>query len=339
MIKKQLHRDTYQPYLLRYLYAALVYVYMRYHGTAPAIWLDAEHMNIIMLLYVGINTGFLFNSLTRPESNWRSHVAMVIDLMLVSLLVLHDPRPAMPTMLLLLLVTLGNGLRYGPVRYLEAAAFSTLAIALSVLVRRNYTSFGVPVDAGLTFFLTINIGLYGYLLVNRVWSYGEQLLLQEQYDNITGLLRAPSLREMAMLMIKRDQRKDENTIMLSIDIDDFDAVNDTLGYDEGTRILAEVGECIKGCLRDYDLGARLNADNFAVVLSAIDSKDANIVMNRLQQSIKTLGEKNNLPLSLSIGMADTKRFGQDYNTILEQAHQALYAAQRRGHGQIAEAMA
>ena len=60
--------------------------------------------------------------------------------------------------------------------------------------------------------------------------------------------------------------------LLLLDLDRFKQINDSLGSEVGDRVLIEVGERIKTCLRQGDLLARLGGDQFALLVHGSDQR-------------------------------------------------------------------
>ncbi|MEV8517883.1 diguanylate cyclase [Dactylosporangium sp. NPDC051484] len=93
-----------------------------------------------------------------------------------------------------------------------------------------------------------------------------QRLLHEQatHDALTGLPNRALFNE----------RLETAAAAILIDLDDFKAVNDTLGHPVGDGLLVEVGRRLRAAVRPTDLVARLGGDEFAVLIPDISEMSA-----------------------------------------------------------------
>jgi len=90
--------------------------------------------------------------------------------------------------------------------------------------------------------------------------------------------------------------------LLFCDIDDFKAINRTLGYSEGDRVLRRLSHLIGSCLRKEDLVCRYGGDEFAVLLPSTDHSGAREVAKRILAEIKAQTTRGEFLPSLSIGV-------------------------------------
>ncbi|HEX7165681.1 MAG TPA: diguanylate cyclase, partial [Acidimicrobiales bacterium] len=91
-----------------------------------------------------------------------------------------------------------------------------------------------------------------------------QLIRKALHDPLTGLANGALLRDRITLGLARSQRGAPCALLL-VDLDDFKAVNDTLGHAYGDRLLGDVAARMRGALAPGDLLARLGGDEFAVL--------------------------------------------------------------------------
>ena len=114
--------------------------------------------------------------------------------------------------------------------------------------------------------------------------------------------------------------------LLCLDLDQFKAVNDTLGHPVGDELLQAVSERLAGQLRETDTVARLGGDEFAIVESHIDKPaEATAFAARL---IELIAEPfdiagHHIVIGTSIGIAYAPQDGMDADQLLRSADLAL----------------
>lgn len=167
-----------------------------------------------------------------------------------------------------------------------------------------------------------------------------ELERQAFHDPLTGLANRVLLKERVEHCLARSMRQEHLTAaVLFIDLDDFKAVNDSLGHAFGDELIVSVASRIEGCIRAGDTAARLGGDEFAILLEDMDEpEDARKAAHRIKEAIESS------PLTLqgrcvvataSIGIA-IARPDDTSETLLRNADLAMYKAKARGKGQAAE---
>ena len=154
------------------------------------------------------------------------------------------------------------------------------------------------------------------------------------FDFLTGLpnrlLFADRLRQ---AMIQAHLRE-KPMMLVSLDLDDFKAVNDKYGHGVGDRLLTALAKRMNAALYDGDMLARLGGDEFAALFLCLDGHDDNLV--KLATLLKTASEPIQvdglvLSLSLSAGATVYPEDGDvDEEVLLRQANQAMYRAKLEG---------
>jgi diguanylate cyclase (GGDEF)-like protein len=150
-------------------------------------------------------------------------------------------------------------------------------------------------------------------------------------DELTGLYNRRgffTLAENRLMLAKRAEKK---ISLLYADLDNLKEINDTLGHDEGDRLIKETADILKSTYRTSDIIARIGGDEFVAFPVGIEEDNITIIANRLHENINHFNEKNNnkYKLRISIGIAthDPNSL-QSVDELLAQADDLMYKHKR-----------
>lgn len=164
-------------------------------------------------------------------------------------------------------------------------------------------------------------------------SAQEKLVSMATTDGLTGLPNRTLFSDRLSSMLASAHRNKEMFAVLFLDLDNFKAINDTLGHDIGDKLLKGVAERLKKCLRENDTVSRLGGDEFTILLPGIKaSEDAVKVARKILNTLKTPFSFNGqeLYVTTSIGISLYPYDGKDAQVLLKNADIALYRAKDQG---------
>ncbi len=155
-------------------------------------------------------------------------------------------------------------------------------------------------------------------------------------DPLTGLADRTGFRE--ALTARLADSADQGLGLLMLDIDRFRIVNDTLGPQIGDRLLATLAARLRRALRGSDLAARLDGDEFAVMVA--DTSDPAELEGLARRLMDVLGRPylihgQPVTVGLSAGIARAPQDGADADSLVRRAAMALHAAKAAGRGRCA----
>lgn len=171
----------------------------------------------------------------------------------------------------------------------------------------------------------------------------ERKLMEQQLHYIAGHDPLTELPNRALLFGRLQtslglaRREGSHLSLLFIDIDGFKHVNDSYGHLVGDKLLKNIAQRLRDCVRKSDTVGRFGGDEFVVVLNGIDSFDNVLVIT---ENIRVQLEKTyqfddlNLQLSPSIGVARYPDNGDDEQQLLQYADQAMYRAKNAGGNRV-----
>ena len=152
------------------------------------------------------------------------------------------------------------------------------------------------------------------------------------HDTITGLPNRELLIDRLDHALRRHVNDGALLAVVVLDIDEFKAVNDSLGHAAGDALLSEFGRRLGRTVRGVDTAARLGGDEFGLVLELLDTPEQGVavadrVLGVLREPVMLDGQE--LLVSASIGLA----LSSDATTsddLLRNADLAMYEAKRAG---------
>ncbi|MDJ0904210.1 MAG: EAL domain-containing protein, partial [Xenococcus sp. MO_188.B8] len=159
------------------------------------------------------------------------------------------------------------------------------------------------------------------------------------HDSLTGLPNRNLLMERLDLAFKRAQRHREYQFaLLFLDLDNFKAVNDSMGHLIGDELLLAVVTRLDKCIRETDLVARLGGDEFVILLEELNDLEESVrVAERILESLQSPFHLSSRELftSTSIGIAVGSISYKRTENLLRDADLAMYRAKKSGRGQYA----
>lgn len=169
--------------------------------------------------------------------------------------------------------------------------------------------------------------------MSEVRGFEEKLHFQAQHDALTSLPNRDLFLDRLSVAIGHAQRTGEQVAVLTIDLDNFKHVNDSLGHTVGDLLLQQVAERLHACLPQDTTIARLGGDDFAVLLEQLSDEQKAIPL--AEAVIAAFAKSFNLSIyetviTVSIGITFFPSDGSDVGDLLKNAELAMYRAKEEG---------
>ena len=154
-------------------------------------------------------------------------------------------------------------------------------------------------------------------------------------DALTGLVNRGKFTDHLKQCVARLERYGSPFTLLFLDLDQFKSVNDSRGHLIGDKLLMQVANRIRTCVREADIVARLGGDEFAILLSRpAETSETASLAGRLVEVVGKPYEFDDeiMSIGVSIGIAIAPVNGTRPDQILRNADLALYRAKAEGRG-------
>ncbi len=157
------------------------------------------------------------------------------------------------------------------------------------------------------------------------------------YDGLTDLPNRFLFSDTLNRALHR-QKAGTDTAVLSLDLDHFKSINDTLGHPAGDALLQVVSRRIEFCLKERDIVARMGGDEFAILLTNV--KDRSAIERVTKRILKAINEPieiegHQVVSAASIGIAIAPVDGQSAEGLMKNVDLALYSAKANGRNRYA----
>lgn len=188
----------------------------------------------------------------------------------------------------------------------------------------------------ITAFMIIWVAVWAALIISKniVRTLEKQRAAiehQATHDDLTGLPNRCFLFTTIKKLIENGKGNRENSFaLITLDINRFKEINDTIGHDSGDTIIREVTERLKTILPKATLISRTGGDEFAIIVEGDNlgvlhlEKMAERVALQLLQPISTAGLE--ITIDAGIGACIYPKDATDASTLMKCAEVAMYQA-------------
>lgn len=165
-------------------------------------------------------------------------------------------------------------------------------------------------------------------------SLEEQLTHQALHDPLTKIANRVLFRDRVEHALAKLPRSKGTLAVLFLDLDNFKAINDSMGHAAGDKLLISLAQRLNDCLRQTDTAARLGGDEFAVLVETMHHPDeavmiAERIKNVVKQTFSVDGKEINIGTSIGIAYSSEAMTSEE---LLRNADLAMYLAKSRGKG-------
>lgn len=150
----------------------------------------------------------------------------------------------------------------------------------------------------------------------------EQLRFLSMHDSLTGLYNRAYFKK-EMVKLNGDNFKSVGLIIC--DIDGLKLINDTLGHNEGDKILADTAKLLRNCFDEKHIIGRIGGDEFAVLLIETNKYSLEEKCNSIREAIEQHNRyETGIPLSISIGFAVKNEDIKCMEDVFKEADHNMY---------------
>ncbi len=156
-------------------------------------------------------------------------------------------------------------------------------------------------------------------------------------DHLTGIPNRRSFIERSHAEAARSQRSGTALSVVALDLDHFKLINDRFGHAAGDEVLKRFAEQSLLQLRTSDLIGRVGGEEFMITLPDTKSGKAEVIAERIRSAIENMQltvAGSLIPVTVSIGIAELPRDGEQLEHVFAIADNRLYRAKQLGRNRV-----
>ncbi|NWB24137.1 EAL domain-containing protein [Pseudomonas sp. D4002] len=169
--------------------------------------------------------------------------------------------------------------------------------------------------------------------ISRRKETDQRLLKMAHYDSLTGLPNRNLFFTTLQMGLTQALLSNWQLAVVTVDLDDFNNVNETWGHLVGDQMLTELGQRLTNCLNVSDTVGRMDGDEFALILmiregQADPLQTVERVREKLREPFHLAGQLT--AMTASIGIALYPNDGDDAHGLIKHANTAMHRAKKIG---------
>jgi diguanylate cyclase (GGDEF)-like protein len=153
-------------------------------------------------------------------------------------------------------------------------------------------------------------------------------------DPLTAIPNRRAFYDLAEMELNKARRYQKPLSALYLDIDNFKQINDRLGHHSGDALLCSAAKMIKSNLRAIDIIGRFGGDEFVILLAETGADSVALVASKLRDKLLKLMQKNNWPVTFSIGAVTFENPPDSVKQVINAADVQMYNAKNNGKNRI-----
>ena len=214
----------------------------------------------------------------------------------------------------------------------ERQAWAANGVLMAIVIPSAWEVFeeAVAVRAAVTFGA---VNVFSAVFVRVITEQQRRLEKLVVTDTLTGLLNRASLQETLEQAISQNNRTGVPMTIVSLDLDRFKTINDTLGHSAGDIVLRGVGRLMSKRARKTDRIFRLGGEEFLVFLYGADALEGQQVAEELRDAIASIALLPNRPVTASVGVA-TLLANENWSDWMRRSDENLYQAKAKGRNRV-----
>jgi diguanylate cyclase (GGDEF)-like protein len=172
--------------------------------------------------------------------------------------------------------------------------------------------------------------------------HGQRLRTLALTDELTKLPNRRHIFALAAEGLQENRRRGCSLYLLSLDVDHFKRINDTLGHDAGDRVLQRVARACERALPREGRVGRVGGEEFLMLIPANHPQAALEAAERVRESVAAIDAEDlepSLHVTASIGLAMARPDDGDWSSAARRADAALYTAKQNGRNKVVLAAA
>jgi diguanylate cyclase (GGDEF)-like protein len=207
--------------------------------------------------------------------------------------------------------------------------FLGAALVAVPLVTGARALMGYPVDA---LFLAIGSAAMVPLVLLRIGRLSAERHRSEAalrhlaaHDPLTGVLNRREFTE----RLSAQLRQGDDCVLIFCDLDGFKTVNDRFGHTAGDRLLVEVAQRLRGCIRENDFVGRFGGDEFLVLFRGAGAADMPRLCDRIRDVVAKPFHESACGLTISVGAVASEAARREHSAaeeLIRHADMAMYAS-------------
>ncbi len=289
----------------------------------------------VALLVYNVCARYLF---ARRSSQLKTFVDLMVFFLFIVAVSWFTGKVTSPFISLIYLVLMAASLTQGRrLTYFMAGLAITSYIMLSSEHLSLFVNRHVIVSHILELFPFMLIAHLGAMLSGEAENARKEVERLSLTDEITGLHNMRNFFNLANFQEEQARRYKRNFTICMVDADNLKQINDRYGHLAGTELIRHTGRVIARNIRKSDITARYGGDEFVIMFTESTKEEAGGAVRRILADVEGSTfpyQGMQLNATISAGVASYPGDGDDLQTVLGRADEALFISKKHGKNQL-----